>query len=168
MNRRSAVLDASFWINACQVGLVRFLPDYFCLFVCSAVETEILHPLVTKGLPVPAAVQFRTWREDGKITLQDPARPVDWLHIGENAAIALALEQGYVLLVDDQHAYHRARAHEVVAINSADFGVMLYAADRLDYAQAKSILSSLEVGKHLYRTAMAALGILARQRGERP
>jgi len=167
MNCPNAVLDASFWINACQGGLTRFLLDYFCLFTCSAVEMEILHPLVTKGLPVPAAVQFQTWRESGKITLQDPSQSVNWLHVGENAAIALALEHGYVLLVDDQHAYHRARAHKIAAINSADFAVMLYGAGRLDYTQASSTLKSLGVGKHLYRTAMAAIGALARRKGER-
>lgn len=50
MSRRDAVLDASFWINACRGGLAQFLPDYFSLFVCSAVEKEILHPLVAESL----------------------------------------------------------------------------------------------------------------------
>jgi len=161
------VLDASFWINACQGGLTRFPLDYFRLFTCSAVEAEILHPLITKGLPVPAAVQFQTWRESGKIALQDPSQSVDWLHVGENAAIALALEHGYLLLVDDQHAYHRSRAHKIGAISSADFVVMLYGAGHLDYDQASSTLKSLGVGRHLYRTAMAAIGALIRRKGER-
>jgi len=167
MSRRNAVLDASFWINAYRGGLVRFLPDYFRLFVCSAVEAEILYPLVTKGLPVPAAVKFQTWRKSGKITLQDPAQPVNWLHVGENAAIALALEQGYVLLVDDQNAYHQARAHKIATVSSADFAVMLYGTGRLGYADVISILRSLGVSKHLYRTAMAVMGALARRKGER-
>jgi len=71
-----ASLDASFWINAHQVGLTSFLPEYFQLFVCSEVEREILHPLITKGLPVAAALQFQEWCETKIITRQEPAHPV--------------------------------------------------------------------------------------------
>jgi hypothetical protein len=37
MMKQNAAHDASFWINACDAGLVRFLPDYFRIFVCGFV-----------------------------------------------------------------------------------------------------------------------------------
>jgi predicted nucleic acid-binding protein len=162
-----ASLDASFWINAHQAGLTPFLPEYFQLFVCSEVEREILHPLTTKGLPVAAALQFQEWCETKIITRQEPARPVDWYHVGENAAIALAIESDYVLLIDDQNPYHYARSKGLKVVNSADFVVLLYHVGKLSYTTAESTIGRLGLGKHLARTALAALGMLGRRKGER-
>jgi len=162
-----ASLDASFWINAYQVGLTHFLPEYFQLFVCSEVEREILHPLITKGLPVAAALQFQEWCEAKIITRQEPAHPVDWYHVGENAAIAMAIDNNYVLLIDDQNPYHYARSRGLKVVNSADFVVLLYHVGKLSYPVAESTISRLGLGKHLSRTALAALGMLARRKGER-
>jgi len=167
MSLPKASLDASFWINAHQVGLTSFLPQYFQLFVCSEVEREILHPLTTKGLPVAAALQFQEWCEAKIITRQEPARPVDWYHVGENAAIALAIDGNYVLLIDDQNPYHYARSKGLKVVNSADFVVLLYHLGKLSYPIAESTISRLGLGKHLSRTALAALGMLARRKGER-
>jgi len=162
-----ASLDASFWINAHQAGLIPFLPEYFQLFVCSEVEREILHPLTTKGLPVPTALQFQEWCEAKIITRQEPSRPVDWYHVGENAAIALAIESDYVLLIDDQNPYHYARSKGLKVVNSADFVVLLYHVGKLSYTAAESTIGRLGLGKHLARTALATLGMLAQRKGER-
>ncbi len=162
-----ASLDASFWINAHQSGLTSFLPKYFQLFVCSEVEREVLHPLTTKGLPVAAALQLGERCNTGIITRQDPTQPVDWYHVGENAAIALAIDSNWVLLIDDQNPYHFARSRGLKVINSADFVVLLYNADRLSYSAAESTISRLGLGKHLARTALAALGALGQRKGER-
>jgi hypothetical protein len=116
---RKASLDASFWINASQGGLTPFLPDYFQLFVCAAVEREILHPLTVKGLPVAAALQFRDWRDKEIIVRHDPTQTVNWYHAGENAATALAIENNYVLLIDDQNPYHFARSRGLKPRQSA-------------------------------------------------
>ncbi len=167
MALQKASLDASFWINAYQSGLTPFLPDYFRLFVCSAVEREILHPLTVKGLPVAAALQFRDWCDKGTIVQQDPTLAVDWYHAGENAATALAIENDYVLLIDDQNPYRFARSRGLKVVNSADFVVLLYNAGRLAYTTAESTLGGLGLGKHLARTALAALGTLAQRKGER-
>jgi hypothetical protein len=167
MALRKASLDASFWINAYQGGLTPFLPDYFQLFVCSTVEREILHPLTVKGLPVAAALQFRNWCDKKIIVRQDPIQTVDWYHTGENAATALAIENDYVLLIDDQNPYHFARSQGLKVVNSADFVVLLYSAGQLAYATAESTIGGLGLGKHLGRTALAALGALAQRKGER-
>jgi len=167
MTLPKASLDASFWINAHQAGLTPFLPEYFQLFVCSEVEREILHPLTTKGLPVAAALQFQEWCEAKIITRQELAQPVDWYHVGENAAIALAIDGHYVLLIDDQNPYHFARSRGLRVVNSADFAVLLYHAGKLSYTAAESTIVRLGLGRHLARTALAVLAALARRKGER-
>jgi hypothetical protein len=51
---------------------------------------------------------------------------------------------------------------------SADFVVFLYHVGKLSYATAETAIGRLGLGKHLARTALAALGALARRKGERP
>jgi hypothetical protein len=138
------------WIDSLSA---RLLPT----FVCSTVEREVLHPLTVKGLPVAAALQFRNWCDKEIIVRQDPIQAVDWYHTGENAATALAIENDYVLLIDDQNPYHFARSRGLKVVNSADFVVLLYSAGQLAYATAESTIGGLGLGKHLGRTALAAL-----------
>lgn len=167
MDKRDAVLDASFWINAHRAGLVEFLPDYFDLRAPTAVIEEIEHLPPGVGQLTPAGESFRHWRQAGRLEIQDPTQAVDWFDRGENAAIALAREQGYVLLIDDQAPYHLAKARELKTIASPDFVVLLYADGRLSYDDALSVLVSSGIAKHLKRAAMTAVGLLARQRNER-
>jgi predicted nucleic acid-binding protein len=93
--------------------------------------------------------------------------PVDWYHVGENAAIALAIDGNYVLLIDDQNPYHFARSRGLKVVNSADFVILLYNAGRLSYITAESTIGRLGLGKHLARTPLAALVALAKRKGER-
>ena len=102
MDKHSAVLDASFWINAHRSGVVDYLLDYFDLVVPTQVMHEIEYMPPDVGQLTPAGETFRRWRQEGRLRFQDPAKPVDWFHPGENVAIGLAQEQGYVLLMDDQ------------------------------------------------------------------
>lgn len=120
MDKPNAVLDASFWINAHHGGLVDYLPDYFNLFAPTAVIQEIEYTPPDVDQLTPAGETFRQWRQSGRLKLQDPSKPADWFHPGENAAIGLAEEQGYVLLIDDQAPYHLAKARGLRVIASAD------------------------------------------------
>jgi len=52
-------------------------------------------------------------------------------------------------------------------LNSADFAVLLYHVGKLGYTAAETTIGRLGLGKHLARTALAALGALARRKGER-
>ena len=52
-------------------------------------------------------------------------------------------------------------------VNSADFVVLLYYVGKVSYPIAESTISRLGLGKHLSRTALAALGMLAQRKGER-
>ena len=166
MDKRNAVLDASFWINAHHGGLVDYLPDYFNLFAPTAVIQEIEYTPPDVDQPTPAGETFRHWRQSERLKLQDPSKPVDWFHPGENAAIGLAEEQGYILLIDDQAPYHLAKARGLQVIASADFAVLLYVDRLLSYNDARAILVRSEIARHLKRAAMTALGFLARQRSD--
>jgi len=167
MNKRNAVLDASFWINAHYAEVVDYLPDYFNLFVPTQVIQEVEYTPPDIDQLTSAGESFRSWRQAGQFKCQDPARPVDWFHAGENAAIGLAQEQGCVLLIDDQAPYHLAKARGLRAIASVDFIVLLYADNRLSHNEARARLAKSRPASHLKRAATVALAVLARQRGDR-
>lgn len=166
MDQENAALDASFWINAHHGEVVDHLSTYFNLFVPTAVIQEIEYTPPDVDRLTPAGETFRRWREGGRLKIQDPAQPVDWFDPGENAAIALAQEQGYLLLIDDQAPYHLAKARGLQVVASADFIVLLYADGLLSYDDAQTLLARSGIAKHLKRAAMTALGFLARRKGE--
>ena len=78
MVKQNASLDASFWINAYDADLIRFLLDYFRLFVCRSVAGEIRYPLDVLGIKEAACPSlFVEWCKSGIITLEDPRKPVN-------------------------------------------------------------------------------------------
>jgi predicted nucleic acid-binding protein len=167
MVKQNASLDASFWINACNADLVWFLPDYFALFVCNAVAQEIRYPLDVLNIQATGPSLFVEWCESGTVTLQDPQEAVDWFQRGENAAIALAIERGYFLLMDDANPYHFARSKGLKVVGTADLTVFLYDQGRLSYDQAVTRVKELRSSEKQKRQAMIALETLARVRGDR-
>jgi len=98
--------------------------------------------------------------------LQDPQARVDWFQRGENAAIALAIERGYFLLIGDASPYHFAKSQGLKVVGTTDFAVFLYDQGRLSYLAAISTIKALRASEKLKREAMIALEILARARGE--
>lgn len=166
--KQNASLDASFWINAFAAGLVQFLSDYFELFVCDEVAREITYPLDVLRIAGAAGPSlFRQWCSAGRITQQNPDQPVDWFQPGENAAIALAAEHGYWLLMDDANPYHQAKSKGLRVIGSAEFAVFLYDQDRLTYQQSLQALRQVRSSKAQRRDAQVVLESLARSRGDR-
>jgi predicted nucleic acid-binding protein len=163
--KRAASLDASFWINAWWGKIVHFLLDYFVLFTCSIVAEEIQRPSSITGKLTPAGQLFQNWLKVGRVQIQDPKQAVEWFHPGENAAVGLAIEYGYTLLIDDKHPYHLAKARGVQVIATPEFTVLLYIHGHLSYQVARSILSSLRVDKRLIRRVQIFLATLARERG---
>ncbi len=168
MVKQNASLDASFWINAFDADLVEFLPEYFVLYVCSVVAEEIRYPLDVLGIEDAASPSlFVEWCESGVITLQDPEEPVDWFEKGENAAIALAMERGYLLLMDDANPYHYAKSKHLKVVGTAELTVFLYDQGKLSYKESVATVKKLRSSKKQKRDAMIALEILARERGDR-
>jgi predicted nucleic acid-binding protein len=126
MMKQNASMDASFWINACAGGIVDYVIDYFTLFVPEVVAQEIRYPLDVLGLHAFSPVRFNQWVNEGTVTVQDPASPVNWFQSGENAAVALAIECSYILLIDDANPYHRAKSAGLSVVGTAEFTVLLF------------------------------------------
>jgi len=166
MPKRNATLDTSFWINASRASIIGFLSDYFDLFVCQAVIDEVLYSINVLGSPAEGALLFQRWLQAGRMTRMEPQEPVDWFDPGENQAATLAIEQGYLLLIDDRYAYHFAKSRGVTVFSTPAFVVWLYRDQRLDYVQACLALGRLQAEKKLRRAALVALYQMARARGD--
>lgn len=165
MMKQSASIDASFWINACRGDIILYVADYFHLFSPAVVAAEIRYPLTVLGIPARSSVLFDAWLEAGKVVIQEPQKAVAWFHAGENAAIALAIEHQYFLLIDDANPYHRARSAGVQVVGTAEFTVLLFDHGRLTYMLAVDAINQTNAGKQMKRTALTMLETVARQKG---
>ena len=164
MEKQNASLDASFWINICATELVEFVSEYFTLFSNSIVAQEIRYPMDVLGIASRSAALFNDWVQAGKIKLQDPAQPVDWFHEGENAAIALATEYDYYLLMDDANPYHRAKSKGLRIVGSSEFVVLLYDHGRITHEVAVSSIRQTHASEKLRRLALVTLETLKRHK----
>jgi len=166
--KQNASLDASFWINAHDAGLVRFLPHYFQLYACGMVAREIRYPLDVLGMKEATGPSlFVEWCQSGISSLAEPQKPVDWYQAGENAAIALAIEREYFLLIDDANPYHFAKSRGLPVIGTADLAVFLYDQGRLTHREASAAIQALRSSRKQKRDALIALENLAREKGDR-
>lgn len=154
--KQNASFDASFWINVCNANIFIHLLDYFYLFTPDEVAAEIRYPLAVLNMPSRTATLFNDWLAEAKITLQNPNEPVAWFQSGENAAIALAVEQGYFLLIDDTNPYHRAKSAGLSVIGSSDFLVFLYDQGHVTYDAVTGALQQIQISKKQRRLAMMA------------
>jgi hypothetical protein len=105
-----ATLDTSFWINAFRAGLLSRLGELFHLAVTDAVVEEICYPARQLGVPAPDTMVLEEWLASGKLRRENPSRVLPLFGPGEAAAITLAEEQGYFLLMDDGRPYQYAKA----------------------------------------------------------
>lgn len=160
--KQNASFDASFWINVCAANIEAHITDYFHLFVVDEVAVEVRYPLDVLHMQSRTAILFNAWLAQGKITPQNPKEPVSWFQSGENAAIALAIEKGYFLLIDDANPYHRAKSAGVAVVGSSDFTVFLYDHGRISYEVATEALRQMQISKKLKRVALMTLAELKR------
>lgn len=165
MVKQNASLDASFWINCCAAGIIQFVSNYFQLFAPIIVATEIRYPLSVLGIQAASSVLFNTWVNSGQAILQDPQKPVNWFQQGENAAIALAVEQNYFLLMDDANPYHRAKSVGLKVIGTAEFIVLLFDHGHINYTAATDAVKQTQASKRQKRDALVALESLMRHKG---
>ena len=166
MVKQNASLDASFWINACAGNIIEFTLHYFYLFAPSIVAEEIRYPLHVLGMQATSSLLFNQWVGSGKIMLQEPNAPVDWFQQGENAAIALAVEQNYFLLMDDANPYHRAKSMGLNIIGTAEFTILLFDQGHLTYAAAVDAIKQARASKPQKRKGLTVLESLARRKGK--
>ncbi|MCI0730923.1 MAG: hypothetical protein L0332_29940 [Chloroflexi bacterium] len=166
MVKQNASLDASFWINICSSTVVEYVRDYFILYVPTVVAQEIRYPLDVLGIEAYSPTLFNRWVQNGTVTVQDPKSSVNWYQQGENGAIALALEHNYLLLIDDANPYHRAKAAGLRVVGTAEFIILLYDHERLNYEAAANAIRQIRTSKRQKRTAMIVLETLKRLKGK--
>jgi predicted nucleic acid-binding protein len=117
---RAATFDSSFWVHAVYLELVDFLLSDFELMCTKAVEKEL-------GRDNPTSRRLKVLLADRTIKRGEPrSEKIKLYGDGERAALNLALERNFLLLIDDWRPYEAAQAAGVEVINSLAYLVGLY------------------------------------------
>jgi predicted nucleic acid-binding protein len=162
--KQNASIDASFWINICEAGLIQYVNEYFLLHASPVVAREIRYPIDVLGLTSQTAAVFIQWVQSGKIILQEPERLVNWFQDGENTAIALAVEHDLFLLMDDANPDHRAKAVGLKVIGSSESAVLLYDHGWITFDTAASAIRQTHASRKQKRLALVTLETLRRSK----
>jgi predicted nucleic acid-binding protein len=130
---RAATFDSSFWVPA--LDLIEFLLSDFELICTKAVEDEL-------GRDNPASRRLKALLADKAIKRAAPrSEKITLYGDGERAAINLALERKFLLLIDDWRPYEAAQAAGVGVVNSLAYLVGLYEQKRITLEQALHALA---------------------------
>jgi predicted nucleic acid-binding protein len=130
---RAATFDSSFWVHA--LDLIEFLLSDFELICTKAVEDEL-------GRDNPTSRRLKALLADKAIKRAAPrSEKITLYGDGERAAINLALERKFLLLIDDWRPYEAAQAAGVGVVNSLAYLVGLYEQKRITLEQALHVLA---------------------------
>ncbi len=107
----------------------------------------------------PQAMLFTVFEEDGRLQQAEPQNSLSLYGLGEASAIALAREQKWVLLINDQRPLLFAESLGIHCICVPDFCVFLYSQGKITAAAAEGYLERLKptTGKQLIVRALAVL-----------
>jgi len=134
---RAATFDSSFRVHAVYLDLVEFLLADFDLICTKAVENELGRDNLTsrrlKQLLTEKSIKRAAPRSE-KIKLYGD---------GEQAAINLALERGWLLLIDDWRPYEAAQAVGVEVVNSLAYLIALYEQRRISLERVLQALAKM-------------------------
>ena len=134
---RAATFDSSFWVHAVYLDLVEFLFADFDLICTKAVENEL-------GGNNPTSRQLRQLLAEKNIKRAAPrSEKIKLYGDGERAAINLALERGWLLLIDDWRPYEAAQAVGVEVINSLAYLIGLYEQKRISLERVLEALAKM-------------------------
>ena len=170
MEKQSAVMETSFWVLGHRVDVLSYLFRFFTVFVPEEVRDEILTPDPRYPQRVYGYQEmFRLLEGQGLLSIRSPTQSLPQFHAGEAAALALAEEKGWWLLINEQRPLTFARQRGMVAVTVPEFIVYLYEAHVLSY---RSVLSKLDgiapnTGQQVMQAARSAFDALARSREER-
>lgn len=170
MEKPWAVVDTSFWVLGHRVDVLVYLLRFFTLCAPAAVRDEVLAPDPRYPRRVYGYQEFWHLLEaHGSLTVRNPTQPVALFHAGEAAALALAHEAHWWLLVNEQRALTHTRQQGIRAVTVPELVVYLYEAQVLSYCSAVSKLDGLaaNTGQRVMQPAREALAQLATHRGER-
>ena len=132
---RAATFDSSFWVHAVYLDLVELLLSDFELICTRAVEDEL-------GRDNPTSRRLKALLADRSIKRAAPrSEKIKLYGDGERAAINLALERKFLLLIDDWRPYEAAQAAGVEVVNSLAYLVGLYEQKRITLERALHALA---------------------------
>ena len=141
---QNASLDTSFWVISSQIGLIPYLFDFFRVHYCQAVADEIITTdPETTTLIYPQAMLFRIMRDDGRLTLVEPGKPLHLYGVGEAHAIALARERDWALLINDSRPLQFAQSIGISCISVPEFCILLYTQGKITEAATLGYLKRL-------------------------
>ena len=167
MQKATATLDTSFWINACRAGLLDLVEDLFRLVITYAVANEIRFQTRSLGVTPPDTELMERRLASGSLRLEEPRRASGLFGPGEAAAIGLAEGKGYFLLMDDGRPHQYARSAGIRVVGTPDLVVMLYEQRKMTLREARAMVGSLlGVSARIVGTAEELLEATARARGE--
>lgn len=134
---RAATFDSSFWVHAVYLDLVEFLLADFDLICTKAVENEL-------GRDNPTSRQLKQLLAEKRIRrAASRSEKIKLYGDGERAAINLALERGWLLLIDDWRPYEAAQAVGVEVVNSLAYLIGLYEQKRITLERALQALAKM-------------------------
>ena len=134
---RAATFDSSFWVHAVYLDLVEFLISDFELICTKAVENEL-------GRDNPTSRRLKALLADKSIKRAAPrSEKIRLYGDGERAAINLALERKFVLLIDDWRPYEAAQTAGVEVVNSLAYLIGLYEQKRIALERALHALARM-------------------------
>jgi predicted nucleic acid-binding protein len=132
-----ATFDSSFWVHAVYLDLVDFLLSDFELVCTRAVENEL-------GRDNPTSLRLKSLLAERRIKRAAPKSKMIRLYgDGERAAINLALERKFLLLIDDWRPYRAAQAAGVEVVNSLAYLVGLYEQKRITTERVLNALARI-------------------------
>jgi predicted nucleic acid-binding protein len=170
MEKPWAVLDTSFWVVGHRVDVLTYLFRFFTVCVPAAVRAEVLDPDPRYPHRVYGYQElFSLLEAQGALTTRNPTQRVPQFHAGEAAALALARDEHWLLLLNEQRALTFARQHGIKAVTVPEFIIYLYEAQLLS---ARSTMAKLDgiaaiTGQRVMQAARDAFTALAQHRGER-
>jgi len=169
MEKQSAVMETSFWVLGHRGDVLSYLFRFFTVFVPEAVRLEVLAPDPRYPQRVYGYQEmFRLLEGQGVLSIRNPTQRWPQFHMGEAAALGLAQEEGWWLLINEQRALTAARQRGLKAVTVAEFIVYLYQAHLLSYRSALRKLDEIAptTGQRVMQAARQAFLELAYRRGE--
>lgn len=142
MVRVPAALDSSFWTAAHRADVLGQCLSRFELNVPRAVARELTFDPARQSWAYESQKQFRHLHGEVWFPRSEPP-PIDYRHPGEAAAIALALERGWVLLCNDRAACSEAAKRVATYVTAPDFIAFLCEHRELTLADAHDRLHAI-------------------------
>lgn len=169
MKKQNAIMETSFWILGHRTDILSYLFRFFTVHVPEVVRQEILasdprYPQRVYGYQET----FTLLKNQDMLAPANPTQPVSQFHAGEAAAIGLAIEKNWWLLINEQRALLFARQQGIKSVTIPEFVIYLYERQILSYRSTHNKLEilSANTGQHIMQAAWQTFRTLAQTRSE--